>query len=173
MAAKETSTQHCLYPSVRKCSLKGRESQKLVCDISSLLRSESYFPYFMLVAFEGGSILRAFLLLLSYPFLFFMHSHQQLKVIIFITFCGLRLKDVDLVTRAVLPKFYLENINFLVYRVLDSVGGRGGSRTIRTSSLPRVMVEGFLKEYLNVKFLKGTELQMIGQYWFCIGRFEA
>lgn len=163
MAVKETiSTQECFYPSVRKCSLEGRESQNLVCDISSLLRSQSYFPYFMLVAFEGGSIIRAFLLLLSYPFLLIMHSHYQLKVTIFITFCGLRKKDVDLVTRAVLPKFYLENINFLVYQILDSVGG---SRTIRTRSLPRVLVEGFLKEYLNVEFVKGTELQLIGQYY--------
>ncbi|KAI5669948.1 hypothetical protein M9H77_19801 [Catharanthus roseus] len=147
-------------PSVTKCSLKAKESQTLVCDFCSLLRSESYFPFFMLVAFEGGSILRAFFLLLSSPILFFLNINLQMKLMIFITFCGLRFKDVDHVSRAVLPKFYLENLNYLVYKILASAG----SKKVFTS-LPRVMVEGFLREYLKVDTVKGSELHTIGKYY--------
>ncbi|KAI5669946.1 hypothetical protein M9H77_19799 [Catharanthus roseus] len=149
-----------LFPSVIQCSLNCRKSQTLVCDFSSLLRSESYFPYFMLVAFEGGSILRAFFLLLSYPLLFFLNYELQMKFMIFITFCGLRFKDIDLVSRAVLPKFYLENLNYLVYKILASCG----SKKVFTI-MPRVMVEGFLKEYIKVDTVKGTELHSIGKYY--------
>ncbi|KAF9625211.1 hypothetical protein IFM89_020768 [Coptis chinensis] len=74
----------------------------------------------MLVAFEGGSIIRAFMLLLSYPFLLAMNHEIRLRVMVFITFCGLKLKYMDSVGRAVLPKFYLENLNLQAYEVLAS-----------------------------------------------------
>ncbi|KAL2496664.1 Glycerol-3-phosphate acyltransferase 1 [Forsythia ovata] len=160
---KSSSSSHQipLYPSVTKCNLHGRKSQTLVCDIHGcLLRSESFFPYFMLVAFEGGSIFRAFLLLLSCPLLLVLDYELKLRVMIFITFCGLRLEDMDYVSRAVLPKFYLENLNFHVFEVLDSVGSK-----VVFTSVPRVMVDGFLKEYLNVDSVKGTELHTVGHYF--------
>ncbi|CDP06175.1 unnamed protein product [Coffea canephora] len=139
----ESMNEVSSYPSVTECTLDSRGSQKLVCDIITLLRSDhSFFPYFLLVAFEGGSILRAFL------------------VMIFITFCGLRLRDMAVVARAVLPKFYLENINLLVYEVFASAGSR-----LVFTSVPRVMVEGFLKEYLSVETVKGTELHTIGPFF--------
>ncbi|KAL3508969.1 hypothetical protein ACH5RR_028370 [Cinchona calisaya] len=158
----ESSTdEFFLCPSVTKCALDGRESQKSVCDISTLLRSdESFFPYFMLVAFEGGSFLRAFLLLLSYPLLWVLSFEFKLRVMIFITFCGLRLKDIDVVGRAVLPKFYLENLNLCVYEVFASAGSR-----LVVTSLPRIMVEGFLKQYLSVDIVRGTELRAIGPFF--------
>ncbi|KAF9594653.1 hypothetical protein IFM89_034336 [Coptis chinensis] len=76
----------------------------------------------MLVAFEGGSIIRAFMLLLSYPFLLAMNHEIRLRVKVFITFCGLKLKYMDSVGMAVLPKFYLENLNLQAYEVLASTG---------------------------------------------------
>ncbi|GLU04014.1 hypothetical protein SLE2022_211810 [Rubroshorea leprosula] len=149
------------FPSVNKCDLQNRGSDSLVCDIDGvLLRSESFFPYFMLVAFEGGSIFRAFLLLLLSPFLWLLKYEVQLRVMIFVTFCGLRRKDIESVGRAVLPKFYLENINLHAYEVLASAG----SRVIFTS-IPRVMVEGFLKDYLNVVSVVGTELHTAGNFY--------
>lgn len=154
-----------IFPSVTKCVLHGRDSQTLVCDATALLRSSSheysFFPYFMLVAFEGGSIFRALLLLLSCPLLCILSFELRLRVMIFITFCGLSLKDVDLVARAVLPKFYLENLNFRVFEVLDSVGTR-----LVFTSLPRIMVEGFLKDYLSVDFVEGPELHTFGNKFF-------
>ncbi|KAL3502909.1 hypothetical protein ACH5RR_037358 [Cinchona calisaya] len=149
------------YPSVTKCSLTNKVSQTLVLDIHGcLLRSKSFFPFFMLVAFEGGSILRALFLLLSCSFLWVLDFELQLRVMIFITFCGLRLKDMDNVSRAVLPKFYLENLNLNVYEVLASASNR-----LVFTSLPKVMVEGFLKDYLSVHTVKGTELHTIGKYY--------
>lgn len=156
-----TSQQYPLFPSVTKCCLEGRGSHTLVCDIDgALLRSQSFFPYFMLVAFEGGSIFRAFLLLLSWPFLWVLDSELRFRVMIFISFCGLRLKDMESVGRSVLPKFYLENLNLQVYELWASTGSR-----VVFTSVPRVMVEGFLKEYLSVNHVIGTELQTVGQYF--------
>ncbi|KAG9153910.1 hypothetical protein Leryth_006021 [Lithospermum erythrorhizon] len=115
----------------------------MVCDIhGSLLRSNSFFPFFMLIAFEV-----------------FLICQAQINVT-FITFCGLNKKYVDMVGRAVLPKFYLENLNKHVYEVLASSG-----ETIVFTSMPRVIVEGFLKEYLSVDNVIGTELQIVGNYF--------
>ncbi|CAL5201998.1 unnamed protein product [Lathyrus oleraceus] len=149
------------FPTIMNCDLKDRKSQTLVCDIHSiLLRNHSFFPYFMLVAFEGGSILRAFLLLCSCPLLWFLSYERKLKVMIFITFCGLKIKDMEMVARVVLPKFYMENLNFKAYEVLVSVGFR-----VFFSCVPRVMVEGFVKEYLNGDDVVATELDSLGCYF--------
>ncbi|KAI5339727.1 hypothetical protein L3X38_018999 [Prunus dulcis] len=149
------------FPSVTKCVLEGRDSATIACDIfGALLKSQSVFPYFMLVAFEGGSVIRAFLLLLSCPILLVLDYELKLRVMIFITFCGLRRKDMESVGRAVLPKFYLDNLNLQAYEVLASTG----SKFVFTS-VPRVMVEGFLKEYLEVDDVIGTELQTVGHYF--------
>ncbi|XP_050383021.1 glycerol-3-phosphate acyltransferase 1 [Argentina anserina] len=149
------------FPSITKCDVNGRKSQTLVCDVfGGLLRSDSVFPYFMLVAFEGGSIIRAFLLLLSCSFLWVLDYEIQLRVMIFITFVGLKIKHMESVARAVLPKFYLENLNLHSYEALASTR----SKVIFTS-VPRIMVEGFLKEYLDVEDVKGTELLTSGHYF--------
>ncbi|KAG1330495.1 Glycerol-3-phosphate 2-O-acyltransferase 6 [Cocos nucifera] len=78
---------------------------------------------------------------------------------VLITFCGLRTRDMATVARAVLPKFYLENLNLHSYEVLASTGKRAV-----ITSLPRVMVEGFLREYLGVNDIVGAELQVVGGY---------
>ncbi|KAK7385909.1 hypothetical protein VNO78_31871 [Psophocarpus tetragonolobus] len=150
------------FPSVTKFDLEGRGSQTLVaCDIHRvLLRSQSFFPYFMLVAFEGGSILRALLLLLSCPVLWILDHELRLRVMTFITFCGLRISVMESMSRAVLPKFYLENLNLHAYEVLASAGSK-----VVFTSVPRVMVEGFLKEYLSVGAVVGTELHTVGCYF--------
>ncbi|MCD9638340.1 hypothetical protein HAX54_022237 [Datura stramonium] len=151
-----------LYPNISKCNLHGiRKSETVACDIQgTLLRSESFFPYFMLVAFEGGSILRALFLLLSSPLLLVLDFELKMRVMVFITFCGMKLKNVESVGRAVLPKFFLENLNVHVYEVLMSAGSR-----VVFTGVPRVMVEGFLKEYLSVDCVKGTELHTVGNHF--------
>ena len=148
-----------LFPSVTKCDIgNNRRFDTLVCDIHGvLLRSETFFPYFMLVAFEGGSILRAFLLLLSCSFLWVLNYELKLRVMIFISFCGLRKKDIESVGRAVLPKFYLENLNLQAYEVWSKTSSR-----VVFTSIPRVMVEGFLQEYMRVNVVVGTELHSVG-----------
>lgn len=150
------------FPSLSKCSLEGRGPETTtVCDFhGGLLRTQSFFPYFMLVAFEGGSIFRAFFLLLSCPILWFLDPELQLRVMVFITFVGLRVRDMESVSRAVLPKFYLENLNLKTCEVLAVSGSK-----LVVSRVPRVMIEGFLKEYLNVDEVFGTELQTHGSYF--------
>lgn len=156
-----SSQQPTLFPSITKCCLDGRDSDTLVCDVHGvLLRSNSFFPYFMLIAFEGGSIFRAFLLLLSCSFLWVLDYELKLRVMIFISFCGLKTKNIESVGRAVLPKFYLENLNRQAYEILASTGSK-----VVFTSVPRVVVEGFLRDYLGVDCVKGTELHTIGGYF--------
>ncbi|XP_042437535.1 glycerol-3-phosphate acyltransferase 1-like [Zingiber officinale] len=61
----------------------------------------------------------------------------------FVTFCGLRTGDLRLITRTVLPKIFLENLHLHACEVLK------GRRAVVLTTLPRLMVEGFLKEYLE------------------------
>ncbi|GAV65179.1 Acyltransferase domain-containing protein [Cephalotus follicularis] len=158
---KSSQQQPPLFPSLTKFDLQNRGSDTLVCDFQGvLLRTQSFFPYFMLVAFEGGSIFRAFLLLLSCPFLWVLDYELKLRAMIFITFCGLRVEGIESMGRAVLPKFYLENLNRHAYEVLASTSSR-----LVFTSVPRVMVEGFLKEYLSVDGVIGTELHSFGTYF--------
>ncbi|CAL9109743.1 unnamed protein product [Musa acuminata var. zebrina] len=155
---------HSLHSSVTKCSLEGREGQTLVCDFhGTLLGTPSLFPYFMLVAFEGGSLLRAFLLLLLSPLLWVLGNHREItmRILVFVTFCGLRTKHLELVSRAVLPKFYLENLHLQACELLAATGMR-----VVLTSMPRVMVEGFLKEYLGVSEVVGAELQVVRGCYF-------
>ncbi|VFQ82681.1 unnamed protein product [Cuscuta campestris] len=158
---KSSSNHSSTHPSLAKFNSSESQEKSFVCEVeATLLRTKSVFPFFMLVAFEGGSVLRALLLLLSSPFLWFLNHEAKLRVMIFVTFCGLKVKDAEMVGRAVLPKFYLENMNGHVYEVLASCG-----RKVVFTSAPRVMVDYFVREYLSVDDVKGTELQVIGG-WF-------
>lgn len=151
------------FTSVAKCSIsESRENQNLVCNLDgTLLRSRSPFPYFMLMAFEAGSPVRALVLLLVWPLVWFLFNFVSeaagIRVMIFVTFVGLRLAEAKTVSRAVLPKFYLEDMHPQSYRVFVSCGKR-----CVVSSSPRIMVEPFLMEYLNVDCVLGTELQVVG-----------
>ncbi|KAL9269717.1 Glycerol-3-phosphate acyltransferase 1-like protein [Drosera capensis] len=153
--------------------LDNLRSKTLVCDINGTIIIpshdhshywHSFFPYFMLVAFEAGSIVRAFMLLISYPLLLTLQSFHQdemiIKAMVFITFCGLKVSEVETVQRTVLPKFYMENMSKEVYELMESVGGK-----MVITSVPRVMVEGFLREYLGAGLVVGTEIRVLGP-WF-------
>lgn len=149
---------HSLQTDISKCPLERSENQTLVCGFyGTLLRSSSLFPFFMLVAFEGGGIFRALLLLLLSPVIFLLGSNGEvaLRLMIFVTFFGLRKKDMNLVARAVLPKFYLENLHCQTCEVMASCG-----RKVVVTTMPKVMVEKFLKEYLGVETVYGVELEM-------------
>ncbi|KAG1365317.1 putative glycerol-3-phosphate acyltransferase 3 [Cocos nucifera] len=151
------ATQVKLYRYPYEDKLSG---QVLICDVEGgLLRSSSTFPYFMLVALEGGGLLRGLLLLLLYPLVCLVSHEVGLRLMVMVAFCGLR-KDGFRVGRAVLPKFFLEDMGLEGFRVLR----RGGKR-VCVSSMPRVMVEGFLKEYVEVEVVLGRELKEFGGYY--------
>ncbi|KAG8373938.1 hypothetical protein BUALT_Bualt11G0077200 [Buddleja alternifolia] len=126
---------------------------------NTLLKSSSLFPYFMLVAFEGGSLIRAFILLLLHPFITLFRENFALKVMVMICFFGIN-KDNFREGKAVLPKFFLEDVGMESFEVL-----KRGKRTVAISNLPQVMVESFLKDYLDIDFVVGKDLKVFCGYF--------
>ncbi|MCL7039647.1 hypothetical protein MKW94_003261 [Papaver nudicaule] len=130
----------------------------------TLLISKSTFPFFMLVALEAGSPLRALVLLLVSPLFWFLESiyleNASVRLMIFISLVGLKISDVKAVAKAVLPRFFLEDIQENTYKVFSSCEGK----KYVSSSLPRVMIEPFLREYLSSDFVIGTELKTLSGF---------
>ncbi|RDX80166.1 putative glycerol-3-phosphate acyltransferase 3, partial [Mucuna pruriens] len=137
----------------------------LIFDVEgALLKSSSVFPYFMLVAFEAGGLLRAIVLVLVYPFVCLVSEEMGLKMMVMVCFFGMK-EDRLRVGRAVLPKFFLEDVGEEMFEVVK----RGG-RKVGFSKLPRVMVESFLKEYLEIDFVVGRELKVFNGFY--VGSME-
>ncbi|WOL15974.1 hypothetical protein Cni_G24756 [Canna indica] len=132
----------------------------LILDVEGgLLRSSSLFPYFMVVALEAGCILRGLVLLLLYPLLCCLTREAGIRVMVFLCFSGIKEKEFR-VGKAVLPKHLLEDVGLEAFEVL-----RRARKKVCVSSLPRVMVEEFLKEYLEVQEVAGRELKVIRGYY--------
>lgn len=125
----------------------------------ALLKSSSLFPYFMLVAFEAGGLLRSLLLLLSYPLVCLFSKEVRIKVMVFLCFSGIK-KGSFRVGRSVLPKFLLEDVGYEGFEVV-----RQYQRKVGVSDLPNLMVEGFLKDYLSVDVVIGRELKVAYGYF--------
>lgn len=141
-------------------------NKTLVFDFEgTLLRSTSLFPYFMLVSFEAGGILRSIILFLSYPLVWLVGEYQLgLKIMVFLTFFGIR-KDTLRVGMAVLPKFYLEDVGWEGFEAVMCC-----ERKVASSKLPRIMVEGFLKDYLGVEAIVARDIKSYNGY--LLGLFE-
>jgi phosphoserine phosphatase len=148
------------FPTIDSCSLDNREMQTVVADLDgTLLRSSSSFPYFMLIAFEAGSPLRALLLLLISPLVYilyhFISEAAGISLLIFVSCAGLKVSAIESAARAVLPKFYLEDMHPVSYKLFTACA----HRYVVTAN-PRIMVEPFLKDYLGVDAVMGTEIQV-------------
>ena len=141
----------------------GKNGETVVTELEgALLTRRRLFPYFMLVALEAGGPLRAFLLLLLYPFVFllelFGHGGAAVQTMIFISAAGLRLVDVAAVARATLPRFFLLDLSEKPYKAFrDQTGNK-----LVVTSMPRTMAEHFLKEYLGAEGVLGAELFVAG-----------
>ncbi|XP_050376730.1 probable glycerol-3-phosphate acyltransferase 3 [Argentina anserina] len=130
----------------------------------TLLKSSSLFPYFMLVAFEASGFLRALTLFLLYPFVCMVGGKLGLNIMVFICFFGVR-KDKMRIGNSVLPKSFLEDVGSEGFDVVMKCG-----KKVAVSDLPKVMVEGFLKDYIGVDAVVARELKVAGGY--CIGLME-
>ncbi|CBI32051.3 unnamed protein product, partial [Vitis vinifera] len=146
------------FPTVDQCQSIGREKHTVVADMDgTLLIGRSSFPYFALVAFEGGGVLRLLFLLLASPLAgllyYFVSESAGIQILIFVTFAGMKVSDIESVARAVLPKFYLSDLHPESWRVFSSCG----KRCVLTAN-PRIMVEAFLKDFLGADLVLGTEI---------------
>ncbi|WOG94672.1 hypothetical protein DCAR_0313969 [Daucus carota subsp. sativus] len=125
----------------------------------SLLKSSSLFPYFMLVAFEAGSLIRALILLILYPIISLLSYEHSIDVMVMISFFGMKKKSFR-VGSSVLPKYFLEDVGDEVFAVLQKA-----KRKIAVTNLPQVMVESFLSDYLEIESVNGRELKVVCGYY--------
>lgn len=147
------------FTDVEGCCLDAREEQTVVSEIfGSLLRGRSTLPYFMLVAFEACGICRFALLLLFSPVYYFLNScvseSSATRMLIFLTFAGLKVRKIESVARAILPKFFSEDVHPVAWPLFSSFG----KRYVLTSA-PRIMVESFARDFLGADTVIGTEIQ--------------
>lgn len=125
----------------------------------TLLVSRSSFPYFMLVAVEAGSLFRGFVLLLSLPVVIvsylFISEAIRIQILIFISFAGLKIRDIELAARAVLPRVYAADVRKESYEVFDRC-----KRKVVVTANPTLMVEPFVKDFLGGDKVLGTEIEV-------------
>ncbi|XP_010676594.2 glycerol-3-phosphate acyltransferase 5 [Beta vulgaris subsp. vulgaris] len=122
-----------------------------------LVRDPDPFPYFMLIAFEASGPIRFALLLLFWPVIRLLDllgmQDFGFRLTVFIAVAGIRISDIEYVGRAVLPKFYMDDMNMDAWRIFNQYG----KRVVVTKS-PRLMVERFVKEHLGAEEVIGSEL---------------
>lgn len=166
--ATKPHANHLKFQKFNSLAQSARElSNKAICFHfeKTLLKSPSLFPYFMLVAFEAGGLLRALILFLLSPFICLVGGELGLNIMVFLCFFGIR-KEKMRVGTSVLPKFFLEDVGCEGFDVVMRCGKKVGF-----SDLPRVMVGGFLKDYVSVDVVVARELKVVGGYF--VGLMEA
>jgi len=123
----------------------------------TLLKDSDAFSYFMLVAFEASGLVRFALLLALWPLIRFLDmvgmDEASLKLMIFVAVAGVPKSEIESVARAVLPKFYMDDLDMEKWKVFSSYEKR-----IVVTKTPKIMVEMFVKEHLHADEVVGTEL---------------
>ncbi|CDY08475.1 BnaA05g27110D [Brassica napus] len=157
MVMEETSRTTSPYSVVSECE-------------GTLLKSNDPFSYFMLLAFDASGVIRFAILLFLWPVTtllnVFSYKNAALKLMIFVATAGLRESDIELVSRIVLPKFYMDDLSMDTWKVFSSCKKR-----IVVTRMPRVMVEWFAKEHLSAQEVIGTEL-IVNRFGFLTGLIQ-
>ncbi|KAG9441319.1 hypothetical protein H6P81_017173 [Aristolochia fimbriata] len=136
-------------------------SSSIAADLDgTLLISPSSFPYFLTLAAEAGSLPRAAALLFLSPAIYllyrFVSESLGVRLLVFLSVAGLRLRDLRLAARAALPRFYAGDVREDAWRVFGRCGGR---RAVVTAN-PTFMVEPFARECLGADVVLGTEIEV-------------
>ena len=125
----------------------------------TLLTERDLFPYLMLVAFEASGVIRFTLLLLLWPVIHLLRAMGReklaLRIMVFVAVAGVRERELQGVGRAVLPKFFFNEINLAAWKFFNS-----GERRVIITELPRFMVEKFAVDHLHAHEVLGTELHL-------------
>ncbi|XP_010255325.1 PREDICTED: probable glycerol-3-phosphate acyltransferase 8 [Nelumbo nucifera] len=148
------------FPPISHCNVSGRDSQTIAADLDgTLLISRSSFPYFMLIAIEAGSFLRGLALLLASPVILvaykFVSESLGIQLLIFISFAGLKIREIELASRAVLPRFYAADVRSESWNLFSNCRNK-----IVVTANPTVMVEPFVKDFLGGDKVLGTEIEV-------------
>lgn len=133
----------------------------------ALLKDQDTFSYFLLVAFEASGIIRFALLLILWPLIRLLEAFDMkeasLRLTIFIAVAGVSETEIQSVARAVLPKFYMDDINMEAWKAFSSCEKR-----VVVTKMPKVMVEMFAKEHLRADEVIGSELT-VSRFGFATG----
>ncbi|XP_061363731.1 glycerol-3-phosphate acyltransferase 5-like isoform X1 [Gastrolobium bilobum] len=125
----------------------------------TLVKDLDAFSYFMLVAFEASGLIRFVLLLTLWPLIRFLDmvgmGDAGLKLMIFVAVAGVPLSEIESVARAVLPKFYMDDLDMDAWKVFSSY-----DKKVVVTKTPRIMVERFVKEHLHADEVVGSELSV-------------
>ncbi|KAG2730328.1 hypothetical protein I3843_01G281100 [Carya illinoinensis] len=136
----------------------------------TLLKDPDPFSYFMLVAFEASGLIRFASLLMLWPVIRLLDmmgmADAGLKLMIFVAVVGVREAEIESVSRAVLPKFYMDGIDTEAWKVFSSYDKR-----VVVTKTPRIMVERFVKKHLRADEVLGSEL-VLNRFGFATGFVE-
>ncbi|XP_076905818.1 glycerol-3-phosphate acyltransferase 5-like [Bidens hawaiensis] len=133
----------------------------------TLLKNKDPFSYFMLVAFEASGLIRFTLLLLFWPIIKLLDACGKadisLKLAIFLATVGVPMSEIESVARAVLPKFYFDDIDLEAWKVFNL-----GEKRVVVTKMPTVMVKQFVKDHLLADEVIGSEL-VVSRFGFATG----
>ncbi|XP_051116052.1 glycerol-3-phosphate acyltransferase 5-like [Andrographis paniculata] len=142
--------------------------ESIVCELEgTLLKDPNVFSYFMLIAFEASGLIRFGLLLAIWPVIWFLGAIGKedcgLRLTMFVATAGVSFSEIEAVARAVLPKFFLDDLDMETWGVFSSYDKR-----VVVTKMPRVLVERFVKEHLMADEVVGSELS-INRFGFATG----
>ncbi|KAM0950694.1 putative transferase [Dioscorea sansibarensis] len=148
--------------------MDNQSSGTIACELEGvLLISMNSFPYFILTSFEAGGPLRSLILFMFFPVLwlldFFGFQELSLRLMIFVSMAGVKVAVLKAVAKATLSRFFLEDINVSCFNILS---GYKGKKYVVTC-FPKFMVEPFLREFLDVDYVIGTEVMSFKEW--CLG----
>ncbi|KAL4586082.1 hypothetical protein LXL04_010713 [Taraxacum kok-saghyz] len=148
------------FPPISKCDLSSVSHCSIAADLDgTLLKASIPFLYYVLVAIEAGSLLRGLIIILSFPIIviacIFFCDDLAGKILIFLTFSGIKVSDLEIASRAILPRFYAADVRSDSFEVFDSC-----RRKVVVTANPTVMVDAFAKEFLGADKVLGTEIEV-------------